>query len=180
MAHHVQGAQPQPGSARVQAGPRLDVAGDTLTAEGDVANDRCVGGNLSSSPRPGDRAGGCGGRSREGGGAGDDGQVPLLAAAEPFGDLLLVGGGVLVAVGGGGDLLAGQAGEDGPAAVSVSEGLAEGGVGHDVLRRWGRVWPQRVVSVVSWAARAGRMRAWYSAWADSVRGVRSGWRYART
>ena len=110
------------------------------------------------------------------GGAGGDGQVPPLAVAEPFGDLLLVGGGVLVAVGGGGDLLAGQAGEDGPAAAGVGQGLAEGGVGHDVLRRWGRVWPQRVVSVVSWAARAGRMRAWYSAWADRVRGVRSGWR----
>ena len=31
------------------------------------------------------------------------------------------------------------------------------------------MWPQRVVSVVSWAASAGRMRAWYSAWADYVR-----------
>jgi hypothetical protein len=45
--------------------------------------------------------------------AGGDGQVPALAAAEPCGDLLLVGGGVLVAVGGGGDLLAGQAGKTG-------------------------------------------------------------------
>ena len=45
------------------------------------------------------------------GGAGGDGQVPAEAAAEPFGDLLLIGGGVQVAVLGGGDLLAGQAGE---------------------------------------------------------------------
>ena len=110
------------------------------------------------------------------GGAGGDGQVPGEAAAEPFGDLLLVGGGVQVAMLRGGDLLAGQAGEDGPAVAGVGEGLAEGGVGHDVLRRWGRVWPQLEVSVTSWAARAGRMRAWYSAWADSIRGVRSGWR----
>ena len=72
------------------------------------------------------------------GGAGGDGQVPALAVAEPFGDLLLVGGGVLVAVGGGGDLLAGQAGEDGPAAAGVGQGLAEGGVGHDVLPEVGQ------------------------------------------
>src|SRR5437870_4320331 len=65
VAHHVQGAQAQPGSAGVQARPRHDAPGHTLTAEGDVANDCCVGGHLSSSPRPGDRAGGCGGRSRE-------------------------------------------------------------------------------------------------------------------
>ena len=112
------------------------------------------------------------------GGAGGDGQVPGEAAAEPFGDLLLIGGGVLVAVLGGGDLLAGQAGEDGPAVPGVGEGLAERGVGHGMLRpgRRGRVWPQLLVSVISWAARAGRMRAWYSAWADSIRGVRSGWR----
>src|SRR6185312_999017 len=64
-------------------------------------------------------------------GAGGDGQVPPLAVAEPFGDLLFVGGGVLVAVGSGGDLLAGQAGEDGPGAAGVGEGLAEGGVGHE-------------------------------------------------
>ena len=31
-------------------------------------------------------------------------------------------------------------------------------------------WPQRVVSAASWAAIAGRMRAWYSAWADSRSG----------
>ena len=99
-----------------------------------------------------------------------------MAAAEPGGDLLLIGGGVAVAVLSCGNLLPGEAGEDGPAVTGVGEGLAEGGIGHDVLRRWGTVWPQRVVSVISWAARAGRMRAWYSAWADSVRGVRSGWR----
>ena len=112
------------------------------------------------------------------GGAGGDGQVPAEAAAEPLGDLLLAGGGVLVAVLGGGDLLAGQAGEDGPAVPGVGQGLAERGVGHGMLRpgRRGRVWPQLLVSVTSWAAREGRMRAWYSAWADSVRAVRSGWR----
>src|SRR5207244_6129060 len=45
VAHDVQGAQPQPGAARVQADPRHEAAGDTLTAECDVANDRCVGGH---------------------------------------------------------------------------------------------------------------------------------------
>ena len=68
------------------------------------------------------------------GGAGGDGQVPGEAAAEPFGDLLLISGGVLVAVPRGGDLLAGQAGEDGPAVASVGEGLAERRVGHDARR----------------------------------------------
>ena len=110
------------------------------------------------------------------GGAGGDGHVQAGVAAEPAGDLLLVGGGVLVAVPGGGDLLAWQAGEDRPAAAGVGQGLAQGGiVGHGMLR--GRVWPQRVVSVASWAARAGRMRAWYSAWADSSAWSRPGWRY---
>jgi hypothetical protein len=41
-------------------------------------------------------------------GAGGDGQVPVGVAAEPVGDLQLVGGGVAEAVPGGGDLLAGQ------------------------------------------------------------------------
>ena len=68
------------------------------------------------------------------GGAGGDGQVPGEAAAEPFGDLLLVGGGVPEAVRGGGDLLPWQAGEDGPAVASVGEGLAERRVGHDARR----------------------------------------------
>jgi hypothetical protein len=77
---------------------------------------------------------------------------------------------------GGGDLLAGLAGEHRPAVRGVGQGLAQGGiVGHGVLR--GRVWPQRVVSVMSWVARAGRMRAWYSAWADSSALSRPGWRY---
>ena len=58
------------------------------------------------------------------------------AAAEPVCDLLLVGGGVAVAVPGGGDLLAGQAGEHRPAVAGVGEGLAQGGVGHDVLQGW--------------------------------------------
>ena len=66
--------------------------------------------------------------------AGGDGQVPAGAAAEPAGDLPLVGGGVPEAVGGGGDLLAGQAGEDEPAVASVGEGLAERRVGHDARR----------------------------------------------
>ena len=48
--------------------------------------------------------------------------------AEPVSDLLLVGGGVAVAVPDGGDLLAGQAGEHRPAAAGVGEGLAQGGV----------------------------------------------------
>ena len=110
------------------------------------------------------------------GGAGGDGQVPVGVAGEPFGDLVRVGGGVAEAVRGGGDLLAGQAGEHRPAAAGVGQGLAQGGiVGHGMLR--GRVWPQRVVSVASWAARAGRMRAWYSAWADSSAVSRPGWRY---
>src|SRR5207245_2023173 len=83
-------------------------------------------------------------------------------AAGAAGDLLGVGGGGLVAVPGGGNLLARLAREDRPAAAGVGQGLAQGViVGHGVLR--GRVWPQRVVSVASWAARAGRMRAWYSA-----------------
>src|SRR5690242_16386820 len=113
------------------------------------------------------------------GGAGGDGQVVAGAASEPVGDLLLVGGGVLVAVGGGGGLAVGLAGEDGPAAFGVGQGLAEGGVRHRVLRtgRGVRGWPQRVVSAASWAASAGRMRAWYSAWAETRPGVRSGWRY---
>ena len=65
------------------------------------------------------------------GGAGGDGHVPVGVAAEPAGDLLRVGGGVLVAVPGGGDLLAGLAGEHGPAAAGVGQGLAQGGiVGH--------------------------------------------------
>ena len=68
------------------------------------------------------------------GGAGGDGQVPAALPGEPFGDLLLVGGGVEVAVPGGRDLLAGQAGEHGPAAVGVGQGLAEGRVGHGVLQ----------------------------------------------
>src|SRR5207245_11143688 len=97
-------------------------------------------------------------------------------AAGAAGDLLGVGGGGLVAVPGGGNLLARLAREDRPAAAGVGQGLAQGGiVGHGVLR--GRVWPQRVVSVISWVARAGRMRAWYSAWADSSAGSRPGWRY---
>jgi hypothetical protein len=68
------------------------------------------------------------------GGAGGDGQVPGEAAAEPFGDLLFVGGGVAEAVPGGGDLLAGQAGKYRPALAGVGERLADGGVGHGALR----------------------------------------------
>ena len=60
------------------------------------------------------------------GGAGGDGQVPAALAAEPFGDPLVVGGGVEVAVLGGRDLLAGQAGEDGPAALGVVPGPGGG------------------------------------------------------
>ena len=63
------------------------------------------------------------------GGSGGDGQVPPLGVAEPGGDLLFVGGGVFVAVGRGGDLLAGQAGEDRPAAAGVGQSLMEGVVG---------------------------------------------------
>ena len=99
----------------------------------------------------------------------------LKPRAEPLGDLLLIGGRVAEAMLSGGNLLPRQAGEHRPAVPGVGQGLAEDGVGHDVLRRWGRVWPQLEVSVTSWAARAGRMRTWYSAWADSIRGVRSGW-----
>src|SRR5690349_18266153 len=110
------------------------------------------------------------------GGAGGDGQVGSGVAGEPVGDLPGVGAGVAVAEGGGGDLLAGLAGGDRPAAGGVAQGLAEGVVGHGVLR--GRGWPQRVVSAASWAARAGRMRAWYSAWADSSALSRPGWRYS--
>ena len=115
-------------------------------------------------------------------GAGGDGQVPGEAAAEPAGDLLLVGGGVAEAVPGGGDLLPWQAGEHRPAEAGVGEGLAERGVGHGALRvrlmagAGLRGWPQREVSSLSWSARAGRMRAWYSAWADSSPEVRRGWR----
>ena len=52
-------------------------------------------------------------------------------------------------------------------------------VGHGVLRTGTGVrgWLQWAVSTRSWSARAGRMRAWYSAWADTRPGVRSGWRY---
>src|SRR5215472_18597410 len=71
------------------------------------------------------------------GGAGGDGYVVTRLPGEPLGDLLLVGGGVQVAVRGGGDLLAGLAGEHRPAAGGVGEGLAEGGVGHGVLRMGG-------------------------------------------
>ena len=35
-------------------------------------------------------------------------------------------------------------------------------------------WPQLVVSAAIWAAMAGRMRAWYSAWAVSRSGPASG------
>ena len=56
------------------------------------------------------------------------------AAAEPAGDLLLVGGGVPEAVRGGGDLLPWQAGKHRPAVAGVSEGLAEHVVGHGLLR----------------------------------------------
>jgi len=47
------------------------------------------------------------------GGAGGDGQVPGKAAAEPFGDLAFIGGGVAETVLGGGDLLAGRQGNTG-------------------------------------------------------------------
>ena len=114
------------------------------------------------------------------GGAGGDGQVPAGMAAVPGGDLVEVGGGVAVAVGGGGDLLAGLAGEDGPAAGGVGQGPAQGGIGHGVFQEGAGMgaWPQPVVSVLSWAARAGRMRAWYSAWAETRPGVRSGCKYS--
>src|SRR5712671_909941 len=102
--------------------------------------------------------------------------VPVRVAAEPVRDLGGVGGGVAVAVRGGGDLLPRQAGQHRPAAGGERQGLAQGG-GHGLLRAGVRGWPQRVVSVISWAARAGRIRAWYSAWADSSPGVRPGWRY---
>ena len=73
------------------------------------------------------------------------------AAAEPFGDLLLVGGGVAVAVPGGGDLLAGQAGKYRPALAGVGEGLAQGGVGHGALQGW----PGAVDAVAGVAAGGG-------------------------
>ena len=82
---------------------------------------------------------------------------------------------------GGGDLGAGQAGEHGPAGAGVGQGLAEHRGGHGAVRgrrprtgTGGRGWPHREVSSRSWSARAGRMRAWYSAWADSSPGVRRG------
>src|ERR1700689_179608 len=68
------------------------------------------------------------------GGAGGDGQVPAGAAAEPGGDLTLVGGGVAVAVPGCGGLLPRRAREHRPAAAGVAEGVAQGGAGHGVLR----------------------------------------------
>src|SRR2546429_5980049 len=42
-----------------------------------------------------------------------------------------------------------------------------------VRRRW--AWPQRWVSVIICSARAGRIRVWYSAWAESMAGVRLAW-----
>ena len=116
--------------------------------------------------------------------AGGDGQVPVRAAAEPGGDLLLVGGGVAVAVPGRGIFLPDMAGEHRPAAGCVGQGLAERRVGHGLLQGWPpagtglRGWPQRLVSIRSWSARAGRMRAWYSAWADTSPGLRPGCRYS--
>jgi hypothetical protein len=65
--------------------------------------------------------------------AGGDGQVPIDVLAEPGGDLLLVGGGVQVAVAGGGDLLAGPAGEHRPAAGRAFQGMAQRGVVHRLL-----------------------------------------------
>ena len=112
------------------------------------------------------------------GGAGGDGQVP--AGSRPNQSVICCSSVVASRkpCGGGGDLLPGQAGEHRPAAAGVGERLAERGVGHGALRAGvpGRVWPQWEVSSRSWPARAGRMRAWYSAWADSSAGVRSGWR----
>src|SRR6185437_3009235 len=69
------------------------------------------------------------------GGAGGDGQVPARVASEPVGDLLLIGGGVAVAVRGGGGLGAGLAGEDGPAAGGAGQRPAQDGVGHGMLRK---------------------------------------------
>src|ERR1022692_1288502 len=115
-------------------------------------------------------------------GAGGDSQVRVGVAGEPAGDLVGVGGGVVEAVRGGRDFLAGLAGEHRPAAGGVGAGQAERRSGHDgFLGRPGsgllRGWPQWVVSRWSWPARAGRMRAWYSACADSVPGSRPGCRY---
>src|SRR5262249_1856966 len=129
-----------------------------------------VGGSATEQPGPAELAEGCvavaGGAVlvdvQDGGprGAGGGGQGCVGAGGEPFGDLVRIGGGVAEAMQGGGNLLSFQAGEHRPAAAGIAQGLAQGEiVGHGMLR--GRVWPQRVVSVASWAARAGRMRAWY-------------------
>src|SRR5437870_13691204 len=45
VAHDVQGAQPQPGAARVKAGPRHDSAAGSSAAEVDVADGGSVGGD---------------------------------------------------------------------------------------------------------------------------------------
>ena len=100
--------------------------------------------------------------------AGGDGHVPVQVAGEPRGDLILIGGGVAVAVRGGGGLLVGLAGEYRPAAGRVGQRPAKHRVGHGLLQGWPtagaglRGWPQRLVSIRSCSARMGRMRAWYS------------------
>jgi hypothetical protein len=68
------------------------------------------------------------------GGAGGDGQVLFGMLAEPGRDLLLIGGGVAVAVPGGRDFPAGLAGEDRPAAAAAGQGPAEGFVAQGMLR----------------------------------------------
>src|SRR2546430_11839266 len=97
--------------------------------------------------------------------------------AEPVINLFGVGGGVAVAVRGGGDLLARQAGQDRPAAGGERQGLAQCADGHGLLQgsvcAGLRGWRQRWVSDWSWSAKAGRMPAWYSAWADSRTGDRT-------
>src|SRR5215472_3015932 len=110
---------------------------------------------------------------------GGDGQVPGGAAAELCGDPLRVGGGVTVAVPGCRDLLVWLAGKHRPAARSVGQGLDERVIGHDAVRTRmlpGPACPHPVVSVMNCADRAGRIRVWYSAWADSSPALRRSWR----
>src|SRR5207247_8091818 len=55
------------------------------------------------------------------GSTGSDGQVPVGVAAEPAGDLPLIGGGVQVAMPGGRDLLAALAGKHRPPALGEGQ-----------------------------------------------------------
>jgi hypothetical protein len=108
--------------------------------------------------------------------AGDDGDVAAGVAGEPFAELGGVGAGVEVAVRGGGGFPAGLAGEHRPAELGAGQRRAQDLIRHRALRCQAGLCPQRAVSAASWAARAGRMRTWYSAWAESRRAVRAGCR----